>query len=82
MGMGWLEEDPEDKDEAPLGKDGVSFLGGFSVSDRLGAPGGGIAAGTAFPAFASTDALVEGMVIPPRVDTLAGTRLGRVLEVW
>jgi len=39
---GWLVAEPEDNEDAPLGRDGVSFLGGLSENDLFG---GAIVAG-------------------------------------
>lgn len=42
MEGGWLVEEPEDNGDAPLGRDGVSLLGGLSENDLFG---GAIVAG-------------------------------------
>ncbi len=42
MEGGWLVAEPEDNEDAPLGRDGVSRFGGFSENDFFG---GAIVAG-------------------------------------
>lgn len=42
MEGGWLVEEPEDNEDAPLGRDGVSLFGGLSENDFFG---GAIVAG-------------------------------------
>ena len=81
---GWLDEEPEDSDEVPLGRDGVSFLGGLSVKDRFG--GGMVAATMLLLPSRPSVVLANAELVVPAVIAFrrhsAGVRLVRTREVF